>query len=152
MSSLAALFFSLSPVQRRSVHLQLGRQALRNWEVYARTQGEMRYVESVAGTPQVVDSQLPRDALASVQAGQDLAGVAERYLEPIAALQDDDLIFPDSTEFAYYALYNLYQKYVQQQEIKDWLIVNQALASEEDPKKWYPMLQRSIEQAMREAA
>jgi hypothetical protein len=42
----------------------------------------------------------------------DLGNVAQRYLEPIAALQDEDLAFPDAVRFAYYALYNCFEKYV----------------------------------------
>ena len=66
-------------------------------------------------------------------AGVDRAGVARRYLEPLAALQDDDLELLGQIELAYYAIYNLYRGAVAGAAIDDWLIVNQALTAEEDP-------------------
>lgn len=149
MSNLEERFFSLSPDQQHKVHFLLARHALSLWKAYTRDPEEIRYVESVVGTLQVVDKRLPPDALASARAGQDLASVAERYREPVAALQDGDLTFPERIEFAYYALYNLFRKYALHHEIDGWLIVNQALASEEEADQWSPLLQ-AIEQAVQE--
>ncbi|MFE3759550.1 hypothetical protein ACFXO9_35055 [Nocardia tengchongensis] len=75
-----------------------------------------------------MDVELPADALRSARAGVDLADIGNRYLEPITALQDDDLTFPDPVEFAYYAIYNCFSKYSRGDDIPDWLIVNQALS------------------------
>jgi hypothetical protein len=52
-------------------------------------------------------------SLASVEAGVDRADVAQRYLEPITALQDDDLELPNHIELSYYAIYNLYRSAVE---------------------------------------
>jgi hypothetical protein len=89
----------------------------------------MRYVEGVAGTRQTVDPTLPQDALEAVRTGSDLRDVARRYGEPIAALQDEDWRPPEPILFAYYSIYNLFEKYDQARDIDDWLIPNQALAS-----------------------
>lgn len=62
-------------------------------------------------------------------------------------MQDDDLTFPDPIEFAYYALYNLFSRYTQQEPIDDWLIVNQALSSEEDESQWQLLLAAAIQKA-----
>jgi hypothetical protein len=110
-------FLTLGPDQRRSVYFALCEPALAVWHSYAQRRGEMAYVESVigprppaAGTRQAVDQQLPAEALASARQGDDRTNVAQRYLEPIAALQADDPAFPGAVTFAYYAIYNLFRK------------------------------------------
>lgn len=57
--------------------------------------------------------------------------------------------FPDPLEFAYYAVYNFFRKYALNEEVDDWLIVNQAVSSEEDETKWERALPRAIEEARR---
>jgi sulfur relay (sulfurtransferase) DsrF/TusC family protein len=91
------------------------------------------YQESVAGSTQTLDCLLPREALAAVRAGTDAASIGQRYLEPIAALQDDDLVLPEAAQFAYYAIYNVFQRYVRERKMDEWTIVNQALASAGTP-------------------
>lgn len=137
---LRAAFEALDTPRRRSVQLALCRHALGVWEAYLRRHGPVEYVDSVVGLYHCLDSTLPRDALASVEAGVDRAGVAQRYLEPIAALQDDDLELPGHIELAFYAIYNLFRSAVEGVAIGDWLIVNQALSAEEDPALWRMLL------------
>jgi hypothetical protein len=79
---------------------------------------------------------LPHEALQSARAGQDLALIAFRYQEPIAALQDDDLSFPGPVVFAYYAVYNCFRVHACGEDLDGWLIVNQALSSDSDPDSW----------------
>lgn len=146
MSNLAEQFLALSPERRRAVHLHLAEHALRAWREYIQSVGPIRYYESVCGTAQEVDAGLPADALAAAWRGEDTAQVASRYREPIVAMQAEDLEFPEHITFAYYALYNLFEKYVLHREIDDWLIVNQALSSEATESRWAPMLQRALEQ------
>ncbi|MEU1432387.1 hypothetical protein ABZ412_35500 [Nocardia sp. NPDC005746] len=127
------LFFQLGADRRRQVHLSLCEDALSTWIGYTRGKpAQLRYRDSVVGMRHHVDVELPADALLSACAGEDLADVGSRYLEPIAALQDDDLTFPDPVEFAYYAMYNCFRKYVGGDDISDWLIVNQALSVHDD--------------------
>jgi hypothetical protein len=76
-----------------------------------------------------VDIALPADAFRSVMEGKDTCNVQARYGEPICAMQDDDLEFPDDIELAYYSIYNLFRRYVLADSIDDWLIVNQALSA-----------------------
>ncbi len=145
MESLADEFLALDSAQRRIVHFVLCEYALCKWNEYVNVQGQIRYIESVVGTGQKVDEQLPVDALESAKRGVDLANVEKRYGEPIVAMQDDDLVFPKHVEFAYYAIYNLFKKYALKKDIDDWLIVNQAISSEKDSKKWRPLLFNAIQ-------
>ncbi|MET9211794.1 MULTISPECIES: hypothetical protein [unclassified Nocardia] len=122
-------FFQLGADSRRLVHLSLCDDALLTWNDYVRGKSAaLRYRDSVVGMWHDVDVELPADALRAAHAGVDHADVDSRYLEPLAALQDDDLAFPDSIELGYYAIYNCFRKYVRGDDIADWLIVNQALS------------------------
>jgi len=145
--TLRGRFLALSPTQRRVVHGILVQQALARWKAYVAGEGQIRYRESVTGTEQVVDAALPAEALAAARSGQDVAAVAARYGEPITALQDDDLSFPDPIEFAFYAIYNFFQKYGLEKDVDDWLIVNQAASSDPDESRWEGALQAAIEAA-----
>ncbi|GEM30629.1 hypothetical protein NN3_16360 [Nocardia neocaledoniensis NBRC 108232] len=126
-------FFQLGADRRRLVHLALCEDALLTWNDYVQgNPAALRYRDSVVGMGHTVDVELPADALRAARAGVDLTDVDRRYLEPIAALQDDDLTFPDSVELGYYAIYNCFRKYVSGDDIQDWLIVNQALSVHPD--------------------
>ncbi len=148
MKSLTDKFFALNPNQRREVHIALSEHALGKWDEYASTQGQIWYTELVVGTQQQVDKQLPADALESASRGTDSERVEERYQEPIAAMQDDDLAFPENIEFAYYAIHNLFKKYALGRDVDDWLIVNQALSLEKDNEKWSVLLSSAIQRAI----
>ncbi len=125
----------------------LCKHALEKWNLYATAQKKIEYVETVVGTRQEVDKQLPSDSLVSTKQGLDSLNVANRYQEPIAALQDEDLTFPEYITFAYYAIYNLFKKYAEKRVVDDWLIVNQALSSEEDSEVWNALLNNAIQVA-----
>jgi hypothetical protein len=142
--TLADEFSALNPEQRRSVHFSLCEHALEKWNLYAQAHGQIKYIESTAGTRQVVDQELPFDALTAARRGFDAGNVANRYEEPITALEEDDLAFPEAITFAYYAIYNLFNKYVQKDVIDDWLIVNQALSAEDDDALWDALLKNAI--------
>jgi len=146
--TLAEEFLALSPDRRRIVHERLVEHALDKWKAYARSRGAISYQETVIGTVQTVDTSLPEHALAAVRSGVGIADVDARYGEPIAAMQDKDLYFPDAVEFAYYAIYNFFRKYGLKQEVDDWLIVNQAGSSEENEKKWAGVLKKAIQKAL----
>lgn len=147
MDDLHSAFHALDAEQRRSVHFQLCEFALQRWWEHVREAAPIRYVETVVGTEQLVDTRLPDDALACALAGRDERNIGHRYLEPITALRDDDLVFPDPVEYAWYALYNLFRKYVQGKPIEDWLIVNQALSSSERPLEWELRLRVAVRRA-----
>lgn len=126
-------FFQLGATSRRLVHLALCEDAVRTWNEYVQgNPAALHYRDSVVGMRHHVDIALPADALRAARAGVDDADVDGRYLEPIAALQDDDLTFPDSVELGYYAIYNCFRKYVSGEDIQDWLIINQALSVHHD--------------------
>lgn len=148
MSTLAHQFLALSPGQKRTVHFVLCKYALGKWLEYVAPRGQVRYIETVCGTKQVVDNNLPKEAFESAQSGRDLGNVDERYGEPIAAMQDDDLAFPEPVKFAYYAIHNLFLKYARHEAIDDWLIVNQAVSSETDESKWESLLEEAITAAI----
>jgi hypothetical protein len=151
MATLRDQFAALTPVQRRVVHDLLADHALAKWNAYARSQGPISYVETVCGTRQMVDASLPGDALASVRSGQGIAEVALRYGEPITAMQDGDLSFRESAEFAYYAVYNFFRRYALQKDVEDWLLVNQALSSDEDEGESDSVLKKALRAARRRA-
>lgn len=125
----AEIYFGMSAEQKRSVHIRLCEAALAVWE--NSLSGQVSYIETVAGSLQTLDLQLPREALTSIRAGNDLALIQSRSLEPIVALQDEDLILPDKAEFAFYAIYNAFRLHVLREQFDSWLIVNQALAAVE---------------------
>ncbi|HMO59293.1 MAG TPA: hypothetical protein PKA05_13240 [Roseiflexaceae bacterium] len=130
MHHLATIFMRLDPPQKRLVQIHVCRNALQVWEAYVRQHAPFEYVDSIVGMQHRVDTDLPRAALIAVLTRADAGVIARRYAEPIAALHDDDLVLPDHIIFAYYAIYNLYRKYIEGRGIDDWLIVNQALAAE----------------------
>ncbi|HQU86457.1 MAG TPA: hypothetical protein PKY59_25225 [Pyrinomonadaceae bacterium] len=138
-------FLALNSVKKREVHFELCRNALLVLEKYFAENPVIEYVESVVGTSQKVDVDLPSDAFVAAFTGRDNLDVEKRFLEPVSAMQDDDLVFPDHIEFAYYAVYNLFQRYVSSREIDDWLIANQALSAEVNEENWVKLLKEAIE-------
>ena len=147
MESLAKVFRELTADEKRHVHLILCDRAVTKWREYCSAHRQIHYVESVCGTQQTVDTELPIDAFHSAREGRDIRNVAHRYQEPITALLDDDLTFPDSVSFAYYSLYNLFSKYAAQKTVDDWLIVTQSLSSEQDASRWWPLFESAIRTA-----
>jgi hypothetical protein len=121
---------------------------LSKWREFCSRQGPIRYAEGVCGTRQTVDPELPVDAFRSAQEGRDIADVDQRFDEPITAIQDFDLEFPQTIEYAYYALYNLFRKHAGKEDVDDWLIVNQAISSEIDESRWPFLLEAAIRKAM----
>lgn len=148
MPNSADIFLSLGKKQQRSVHLDLCRNALRIWETYTSQFDEISYIEGVVGTFQVVDKTLPHEAFEAVIRGRNAKNIDWRYAEPINAMHDEDLEFPENIKFAYYAIYNLFNKYIQQQNIDDWLICNQALSAETNPERWQFLLNQSIKNSL----
>src|SRR3954451_21092389 len=132
MQTLADQFLALPSEQRKAAQILLAEHALAKWVAHVSSMGHLQYQEMVTGTIQVVDKNLPADALECVRIGRDNGNVRERYMEPITAIGDEDFKLPDPIEFAYFAIYNLFEKYVMQKPVDDWLIVNQAISSEEN--------------------
>lgn len=144
MSNLTETFLDLNDEQRRRVHFTLCQNALKVWEDYVAQFENIVYFESVVGTRQIVDKSLPKEALEAAIDGQDTKNIDWRYAEPISAMQDTDLEFPGHVELAYYAIYNLFNKYVLGKNIDDWLICNQALSAETEAEKWEDLLNDAI--------
>ena len=145
MAPLAWRFQSLSKAGQRSVHFAVCFDALEAWRNYALDNATLGYQERVCGTFQAVDMELPHDAYHSAAVGKDLAKVASRYMEPITAMQDGDLDFPEPINFAYYAIYNLFEHYAMDQPVKPWLIVNQAISADPSPSQWVARLRHALE-------
>lgn len=131
MHEAAELFLALDCAKKRAACIRLCERALRVWESNFPDGCRVTYQESVAGSTKTLDRGLPREALAAVRAGMDSADIGQRYLEPLAALRDDDLALPEAAQFAYYAIYNAFDRYVRDGKMDEWTIVNQALASED---------------------
>jgi hypothetical protein len=144
MIDLREKFESLDDERKRRVQFRLCAHALEVLGRYFAETGEIVYVESVVGTVQKVDPALPSDAFRAGAAGRDDDAVDARYAEPLAALQDGDIPFPDHIELAFYSIYNLFEKYVRGRAIDDWLIVNQALAAETEAEKWPVLLASAL--------
>lgn len=140
-------FLSLSDEEKRLVQFILCENAVSILNRYFAETGEIEYVESIVGTTQIVDSKLPSDAFEAAQTGKNLHNVNYRFAEPITAIQEEDLIFPEEIEFAYFSIYNLFQKFVLRREIDDWVIVNQAVSAEKDESKWFDLLKNAIEKS-----
>ena len=141
----AEAFAALAPHRQWRVHLALCGDALEVWTKYAQTHAPLRYADSVVGMQHEVDVSLPAAALDSAGAGEDLAHVARRYEEPIAALQDGDLTLPREIQFAYYAIYHCFLKHAAGEPIDPWLIVNQALSSNNNNEaSWAPRLAQAM--------
>jgi hypothetical protein len=139
-------FLALDPERRRRVQIALCAIAVDAWEREI-APDPPAYHDSVVGLFHVVEADLPRDALEAVRSGADDRGVHRRLGEPLAALQDADLELADHLEFAWYSVYNLFEKYVRGRAIDDWLIVNQALSANPDPESWAPALRAAIDAA-----
>jgi hypothetical protein len=142
--TLAESFLLLSPDRQRQVHLSLCEQALQVWTAYVAEHAPIRYSDTVVGMRHEVDVRLPYDALYCAQVGADVYGVENRYLEPIVAMQDDDLEFPATVRFAYYAIYHCFRKHACREDVDAWLVVNQALASTDDEEAWSQRLTDAI--------
>lgn len=132
MEDLRARFDGLSLPQRKRVHNLLCSQALKVWREFATRTEQLTYSDSIVGLSHTLEWNLPDEAFAAAFANEQksdhIRDIAERYLEPIAALQDDDLQLPEAILFAYYAIYNAFSKYAQNATTDDWIIVNQALS------------------------
>lgn len=125
---MTAHYLNLNDSERFKVQLSLCQKALAYWEKQVRLEGPLSYVEGVVGTYQKVDLNLPADALTSVRSKRDTASVQKRYLEPLSALQDDDLEWSGPVTLAFYAIYNAFCLHVLNRNIDKMLIIKQALA------------------------
>jgi hypothetical protein len=141
MSNLAEIFLNLDDGQRRNAQIELCQNALNIWENYIAQFEQIEYDEWICGTHQIVDKSLPKEAFEAVIRGRDERKIDSRYAEP---MHDEFLEFPDNIEFAYYAIYNLFNKYIQKLKIDDWLICNQALSAETDSEQWEDLLNDAI--------
>jgi len=147
MSDLIQKVRNLPDAQAKAVLLSLCRQAFTTWTQWIEDGPNLVYFESVVGTRQTIDPGLPQEALASVVANSDGQALRQRYLEPLAALQDEDVNWDARVEFAYYAIYNLFRKYTLKEEVDPWLIANQALSSLPIEADLRSVLTRAIEEA-----
>lgn len=127
-----ARYRQLTPDQQRDVDLRLCALALPVWEAYCAAHAPLDYIESVVGTRQRVETALPAEALTllrqPVADPERLKAVAYRYREPIVALQDLDLEWPDPVEMAYYAIYNALRRHGLGQQVDAEVIVRQVLS------------------------
>ena len=124
-------FRALSASKKKELHLIVCQHSLDVWNQFW-PNVSLLYTDSVVGMCHEVDCELPSEAFYAVKLGNYKQSIVDRYMEPITAMQDWDLEFPSSMKFAYYSIYNLYQKYGNKREVDDWLIINQALSSCED--------------------
>ncbi|POA31881.1 MULTISPECIES: hypothetical protein [Pseudomonas] len=129
MHPVAKKYSELNPEKQKKVQIDLCKKAYKLWLNYTSNNGITEYRETIAGTVQKIDFSLPYDAIEAVIHGKDELNINERYLEPAAALQDEDLKFSADMEMAYYSIYNLYQYHITGKLGDSWVIVNQALSA-----------------------
>jgi len=146
MKNLCEKFLNLSIKEKKRIHIILCEGSLNKWNDYVSKHKNIHYTESVSGTYQKLDINLPRNAFKSVKNGISNLNIEHKYSEPIAALQDEDLKFPKDIMFAYYSIYNLFRKYICNDDVDDWLIVNQALSSEDNLVRTEDILSNAINQ------
>lgn len=127
MHPVAQSYLKMDPADQKKVQLLLCERAREVWE--ALVPPNLKYHESVAGSEQVFDVQLPRRVLHAVLSGRDDRDLDLSYREPLAALQDDDIALPKRAEFAYYSIRNLFVEHILHRPTDPWLIINQALAA-----------------------
>lgn len=130
MSDISQKFLALSASKKKTIHLAVCQYSLEEWEKYSHANAPLSYVDSIVGVRHNVDFDLLREAYDAVRLNKYNNEIATKFLEPICAMQDMDLEFPSLIEYAYYSIYNLYRKYSGNQEIDDWLIVNQSISSQ----------------------
>jgi hypothetical protein len=122
-------------------------RAAENWTRQVAGKARITYVESVVGTTHELDPNFPADALEAVRTGENVSALHRRFLEPLTALQDGDLELSDTALFALYAVHNYFERYANAGEVDDWLIVNQAMASEDDDAGALDLLERALAEA-----
>lgn len=166
--TLAQRFLGLNLKQQKSVEIDLCQRVLQIWQSYAEeqthgAQREWQYFDGVVGMLHSVDIHLPARALQSVKGARssvqklnpeaelgaelraELQELSQAYQEPIVALQDQDWELPEPILYAYYAIYNLWRKYVLQQSFETLLIVNQALSSLSSSEDEFLLLETLLE-------
>lgn len=127
-------FLGLKVTQKKKIDIFVCQISLSILDSYFSKICIIKYFESVCGTEQNLDLKLPIDAYNSV-INNSAGNIAERYIEPISALQNMDLELPSNIKSAYYSIYNLYNKYLMNKNIDDCLIINQSLASLDNEKE-----------------
>jgi len=107
--------FTALPKYRRCQAMRMAcRDAIEVWRRYRADGKPLEYFDGVVGMHHAVDDTLPQRALDDLDRWLRGEPVDPRptdtaYAEPIVAMQDDDLDFPDEVEQAYYAIYNLHR-------------------------------------------
>lgn len=134
-------FLDLNAHEKKQSQIKACTFALSVWKTYCAQRKEMIYSDSIVGMAHRVEKDLPEKALQAVIDGLVSPEITQAYREPIVALQDMDIDWPDQIEFAYYAIDNLYRKYALNLPIDDWLIINQALSSESNSSQWEDLLE-----------
>ncbi|AKZ64474.1 hypothetical protein F506_19050 [Herbaspirillum hiltneri N3] len=129
MKQLANQFFSLSAERRRVAFLFLAKRALDSWQIHFPKDSHFEYREAVTGSTQILEIDLPLNAIKEIESITFDVSVTSHYREPIAALQDGDLELPEQVEFAYYGIYNAHQLLRKSTSIKEELILSQLLSA-----------------------
>jgi hypothetical protein len=127
MDPIEKRYFDLTPDSKKLVQIELCLRVYQLWLDYLYEKSMFEYKKTVTDTTQIIDYRLPKSAIEAVTSGKDILNIAERYQEPITALQDDDLVFSDGMEMAYYSIYNLYQYHIACKLNDSWIVVKQAL-------------------------
>jgi len=136
MQELYDKFISLDAEAKKKAHIKACSYSLAAWDAFVQQGKKLSYRDSVVMMKHQIEETLPNDALQAIINSAPREEISDKYLEPIAALQDMDWEPPEHIEYAYYSIYNVYRKYGEDADIDDWLIINQCLSSETNEEKW----------------
>lgn len=129
MSEPFETFLKLDAVGQKDALIKVCQFSLQVWGKYCLAHPNISYTDSVVGTSQSLDCGLPKRAFLAVENDSPNTDIRGQYLEPITALQDDDLELSASAEFAYYSIYNLYKKYCLHEDVDALLILKQGMSA-----------------------
>ncbi len=146
MKHLANQFFALHREQRRLVILHLAKRSLQTWKQQFPEGTDLQYAESITGSMQTVELNLPEDAINEIENSDFDACVEERYQEPIVALHDMDWALPEQAELAYYGIYNAHRLLKQQATVEEKLVLNQLLSALPES-----VIEHALQEALNEA-
>ena len=134
-------FEELDAQAKKKAHIKACEYSLLAWEAFVQKGKNLSYRDSIVLMKHHINKCLPSNALKAVKNNTPNIEINELYLEPITALQDMDWEPPENIEYAYYSIYNLYKKYCEDEDIDDWLIINQCLSSAITEEKGYAIFQ-----------
>ena len=120
---------NLSTTQFKQVHLYLCKSALEQLESYVANIGRLKYKNSSSDTESELDLSIPKDAIESVLTGKDVSNVSLRYSKPRSDFMNRSprRNFDEDMYQLWCSLLNMYEKYIENKQHSNRIIIIQAL-------------------------